>query len=73
MANSGIIWIDSIFDWAVLALVWLGNLLGISYEEINVYLFCIAWPLVTVLMMVVIWNLWSDNQRLRTKLIGVTT
>jgi hypothetical protein len=66
MANSGIVWIDAIFNWAVSALYWTGNLLGISYVEINVYLFCIVWPLVTVLMMVTIVKLWSDNRALRS-------
>jgi hypothetical protein len=55
---------DSIFNWSVAALIWLSNLLGISYKEINVYLFCIAWPLVTVFMMVMIVKLWRDNRRL---------
>jgi hypothetical protein len=65
MANSGIVWIDTIFDWAVYALVWLARVFGLTYEEINVYLFCVAWPLVTVLMVVVIVKLWKDNRELR--------
>ncbi len=56
MANSGIALIDTIFNWAVYALVWLAQLLGISYEEINVWLFCVAWPLVTVLLVAIIWK-----------------
>ena len=42
MANSGIQWIDYTFN-----LRWLyacADVLGITYEEINVWLFCIAWP-----------------------------
>ena len=27
-------------------MVGLAQLLGISYEEVNVWLFCVAWPLV---------------------------
>ena len=45
MANSGIPWIDTIFNWAVIALYEVARWLGITYEEINVWLFCIAWPL----------------------------
>ncbi|NQV29381.1 MAG: hypothetical protein HQ508_00710 [Candidatus Marinimicrobia bacterium] len=65
MANSGIVWIDTTFNWAVYALVWLGNLLGITYEEINVWLFVIAWPLVTVLMGVIIWQQLRELQLIR--------
>ena len=46
MANSGIDWVHAIFHGAVHALVGLAQLLGISYEEVNVWLFCVAWPLV---------------------------
>ena len=49
MANSGIHWIDLVFDWAVISLVWLGKLLGITYEEINVWLFVIILPAVLLL------------------------
>ena len=68
MANSGIQWIDTIFNWAVHALVWLGNLLGITYEEINVWLFVIAWPLVSLVMVWLIIKLWRDNRYLRSQL-----
>jgi hypothetical protein len=40
-------WVDVIFNWAVHALGWMARLLGITYEEINVWLFCIAWRFVT--------------------------
>ena len=45
MANSGIAWIDWLYDLAVHGLYDSAALLGITYEEINVYLFCIVWPL----------------------------
>jgi hypothetical protein len=35
MANSHIWWVDVTFDWAVHALVRLGQVLVISYEEIT--------------------------------------
>ena len=50
MANSGIAWIDTIFDWAVIALYQVAGLMGITYEEINVWLFCVAWPVVTLVL-----------------------
>lgn len=65
MANSGIPWIDSIFDWAVIALVELAKFLGITYEEINVWLFCLAWPLFTLALIVWAVSLWRQNRQLR--------
>jgi hypothetical protein len=48
MAKSGIPWIDALYDWCVLLLVDAARYLGISYEEINVWLFCLLWPALTV-------------------------
>ena len=45
MANSGIYWIDITFDWSVNLLYKVAGLLGISYEEINIWLFVIIAPL----------------------------
>jgi hypothetical protein len=50
------------------ALVWLAQLLGITYQEINVLIFCIGWPLVTVIMAVAIVKLWRTNQELNKQL-----
>ena len=41
MANSGIYWIDVTFDWCVRLLYRTADLLGITYEEINIWLFVI--------------------------------
>lgn len=48
MANSGIIWIDLIFDWCVNALYQVASLIGVTYEEINVWLFLIIGPLISI-------------------------
>ncbi len=45
MANSGINWIDIIFDWCVNFLYQVAGLLGINYEEINIWLFVIIGPI----------------------------
>ena len=45
MANSGINWIDITFDWCVNFLYKVAGLLGISYEEINIWLFVIIGPI----------------------------
>ena len=68
MASSGIPWIDNVFDWSVIALVECAKLLGITYEEINVWLFCVVWPLVTLAMVAVIVKLWRENQTLKGQL-----
>ena len=46
MANSGIVWIDITYDFCVLLLIEIAKMIGISYEEINVWLFVILLPLV---------------------------
>tara|TARA_B100001248_G_scaffold207726_1_gene161736 strand:+ start:359 stop:694 length:336 start_codon:yes stop_codon:yes gene_type:complete len=45
LANSGINWIDVIFDWCVNFLYQVAGFLGISYEEINIWLFVIIGPI----------------------------
>ena len=65
MAHSGLHWIDVIYNWCIHLLVDSAKILGITYEEINVWLFVIAWPVVTVgLMAAVIWLL-KENARLK--------
>jgi len=50
MANSGIYWIDVIFNFCVELLYDVASILGITYEEINVWFFCIIWPILTLYM-----------------------
>jgi len=61
MANSGILWIDETFNFCVRLLYDLGSLIGITYEEINVWLFVILWPIASLL-------LFAEVIRLRLKL-----
>ncbi len=51
MANSGIYWIDVVFNYCVRLLYDVASLIGITYEEINVWIFCILWPVVTIIML----------------------
>ena len=60
--------INFVFYGSVNALVWLARLLGITYQEINVLIFCIGWPLVTVIMMATILKLWRKNQVLSRRM-----
>ena len=48
MGESGTYWVDLIFKTCVITLVDLASILGITYEEINVWLFVIIWPALTV-------------------------
>ena len=59
MANSGIEWIDAVFNFCVYILYDVAGILGISYEEINVWLFCVIWPLLSLV-------LFAEVIRLRT-------
>ena len=61
MANSGIEWIDITFNFCVRLLYDVGNLLGITYEEINVWLFVFIWPIASLV-------LFAEVIRLRLKL-----
>jgi Na+-driven multidrug efflux pump len=45
MANSGIMWIDVTFDWCVRLLYEVAGWIGVTYEEINVWLFVIILPI----------------------------
>ena len=46
--------IDVIFDWCVELLVKLAELLGITYNDINVWIFVIIEPLIFLLMLFII-------------------
>ncbi len=50
MANSGINWIDVVFDFCVKLLIDTARYLGITYEEINVWLFVVIWPLLSLVL-----------------------
>ena len=41
---------DKIFDWCVEILIYWANVFGITYKEINVWVFVIIWPIMTILL-----------------------
>ena len=61
MANSGIEWIDITFYFCVGLLYNIGNLPGITYEGINVWLFVVIWPILSLV-------LFAEIIRLRLKI-----
>ncbi len=64
MANSGIEWIDIVFNFCVVLLVDLANILGITYEEINVWIFCIIWPLLSLILFAEVVRLRIKNEQM---------
>ena len=57
--------INFIFHSSVDALILLARLLGMTYEEINVWLFCVVWPILTFLLMYAVFYLIRQNRELR--------
>ena len=55
---------DQIFDWCVAVLIYWANVIGITYKEINVWVFVIIWPVLTVIMAVVIVMQWRKIRQL---------
>lgn len=45
---------DQIFDWCVNVLVYWANVFGITYKEINVWVFVVIWPLVTIVLVLIV-------------------
>ena len=45
---------NSIFDWCVDVLVYWAGILGITYKEINVWVFVIVWPMATIALIVIV-------------------
>ena len=64
MANSGIEWIDTIFNFCVHLLYDMANILGISYEEINVWLFVVIWPIASLVLFAEVIRLRIKNEQL---------
>ena len=50
-ANSGVKWIDLTFEYCVQLLFDVAAILEISYEEINGWIFCVIWPLSSLIML----------------------
>ena len=60
-ANSGIQWIDYTFNYCVKLLYDIAHIIGITYEEINVWIFCVIRPILSLIMI-------AEIIRLRLKL-----
>jgi hypothetical protein len=49
-----LIWVNELFDWCVRLLVQMGHALGMTYNEVNVWIFCIIEPAIFLFMMYLI-------------------
>ncbi len=45
---------NQIFDWCVNVLVYWAGIFGITYKEINVWVFVILWPILTLILIGII-------------------
>ena len=65
LANSGIYWIDITFDWCVKFLYMVAKLLGITYEEINIWLFVIIGPLFFLISIYLNYYFYKKTKKLK--------
>ena len=58
---------DSIFDWCVNVLIYWAGIFDITYKEINVWVFVIIWPILTLVLIGIlavgfVWWLWRRKR-----------
>ena len=54
--------IDKVFKECVLFLLWLAKELGMTYNEVNVWIFCVIWPVITVASIALNIYLWVTRK-----------
>ena len=59
--------INSIFDYCVRILVFFAGRTGLTYKEINVWIFVILWPILTVGLIVLAIYQWRQIRKLESK------
>jgi hypothetical protein len=59
---------DQIFDWCVNVLVYWAGIFGITYKEINVWVFVIIWPIITIALLVIIVRQGQKIRKLSNKI-----
>ena len=67
LANLGIYWIDIDFNWCVKSLYIIADIIGITYEEINIWLFVIIVP--TLFLISIYLNYFYYNKTKKLKKI----
>lgn len=61
---------DAIFDWCVAVLVYSANIFGITYKEINVWVFVIIWPVLTLILIAVVYIQQVRIRQLKKERVG---
>ena len=64
---------DQIFDWCVHVLVYWANIFSITYKEINVWVFVIIWPILTIILIALILKQRKIIQRLSKSISPLDT
>lgn len=64
--RSGNAVIDFVFDACVNLLLLIGYVTGLSYNAVNVLIFCVIWPILTVVLFVAV--LFGWRKKTTTKL-----
>ena len=64
---------DTVFDWCVSLLVYLAGIIGITYQEINVWIFVIIWPVLSIFMFALIVMQRARINKLRKDLKALKT
>jgi hypothetical protein len=70
MGNSGIVIVDLLFNTAVRWLYAWAEFFGVTYEEINVWIFVVSWPLSLILLSAWIAYLLFRVKQLKRELAG---
>ena len=65
MGGSGISWVDALFRFCVVLLVNMAKVIGISYEEINIWIFVIIQPVLIVFLFLWVLRLRRSIKRLK--------
>ncbi|AOP34633.1 hypothetical protein A0128_12700 [Leptospira tipperaryensis] len=65
--------IDQIFNWCVDVLIFWAKIFGITYNEINVYIFCVIWPIFNLILIGFVFFLLRANCKLRAELLKKRT
>jgi hypothetical protein len=60
MGESGVVVVDALFRLCVVILVDVANVLGISYEALNIWLFVIIQPGIIIYL---VWRLWKQKYK----------
>jgi uncharacterized membrane protein YcjF (UPF0283 family) len=60
--------IDGLFSICVEILLWLADLFGVSYNTINIWIFCIIWPIFTILLIAIVIKQYIKIQKLKKEI-----